>query len=289
MAVIDDLRDAPELARWRIGDELGRGGMGVVHAATDRETGEPCALKLITTGSGAGALVRREIENSRRLDHPNVVRTHASGLVRDVAFMVMELCAHGNLAQRVRERGPLPADQAIPLITQVLAGLEYAHAAPLTATDAHGREVDVAGLVHRDVKPQNILLAGEVAKVADFGLAKAFQLAGLSGLTHTGASAGTPAYMPRQQVIDFKYAAPAVDVWAAAASLYFALTAHTPRDFVPGKDPWLTAWRSRPVPVRDRGVPMPDRLATLLDEALADDPELRFGTAAEFRAELEAM
>ncbi|TVT55841.1 serine/threonine protein kinase [Amycolatopsis rhizosphaerae] len=291
MAFVDDLRDVPELAQWLIGEEIGRGGMGVVYAATDQDTGEPCALKIITTGPDAAAHVRREIENSRQLEHPNIVRTHAGGLVRDIPYMALELCAHGNLAQRVREQGPLPADQAVSLITQVLAGLEYAHAAPVTATDAHGGRVDTVGLVHRDVKPQNILLAGagDVAKVADFGLAKAFQLAGLSGLTRTGSSAGTPAFMPRQQVIDFKYATPAVDVWAAAASLYFALTAHTPRDFRPGKDPWLTAWRSRPVPLRQRGVPVPDRLATLLDEALADDPDLRFGTATELRAALEAI
>ncbi len=288
MAAVDDLRDAPELARWWIGAELGRGGMGVVYEATERETGEPCALKIITLGPDAAAQVRRELDNSRQLDHPNVVRTHAAGLVGDIPYLAMELCPHGNLGQRVRERGPLPAGEAVPLIRQVLGGLEYAHTAPVTATDVHGCEVEATGLVHRDIKPPNILLAGDTAKIADFGLAKAFQLAGLSGLTRTGSSAGTPAFMPRQQVIDFKYATPAVDVWAAAASLYFALTAHAPRDFRPGRDPWVTAWRSRPVPIRDRGVEVPARLADLLDEALADDPELCFATAMELRVALDA-
>ena len=289
MSVIDDIREAPELHRWLIGAELGHGGMGIVYHATDRETGERCALKILTAGADAAAHVRREIENSRRLEHPNIVRTHASGLASGIPYLAMELCPHGNLVTRVRERGPLPAEQAVPLITQVLAGLEYAHAAPVTAIDVRGRQVETNGLVHRDIKPPNILLAGagDIAKVADFGLAKAFHLAGLSGLTHTGNSAGTPAFMPRQQVIDFKYATPAVDVWAAAATLYFALTAHTPRDFRPDRDPWLTAWRGRRVPIRDRGVPVPARLATTLDEALADDPELRYGTAAELRAALE--
>lgn len=288
MSVIDDVRDAPELSRWLIGAELGRGGMGVVYEATDRETGEPCALKILTTGAAAGH-VRREVENSRQLEHPNIVRTGAAGVVRDVAYLAMELCSAGSLGQLVRERGPLPAEQAVPLITQVLAGLEYAHTVPITVTDVGGRWVEANGLVHRDVKPSNILLTGvgDTVKVADFGLAKAFQLAGLSGLTRTDSAAGTPAFMPRQQVIDFKYASPAVDVWAAAASLYFALTAHTPRDFRPGRDPWLTAWRSRPVPIGERGVPVPERLAATLDDALADDPELRFVTAAELRAALD--
>jgi serine/threonine protein kinase len=293
MAVIDDIREAPELRRWLVGAEIGHGGMGIVYHATDQQTGEPCALKILAAGADASAHMQREIENSRRLNHPNIVRTHTGGLVGEVPYLVMEFCPHGNLDAQVRERGPLPVEQAVPLITQVLAGLEYAHTAPVTAADVQGRWVETTGLVHRDVKPANILLAGAgdtamTAKVADFGLAKAFQLAGLSGVTHTGSSAGTPAFMPRQQVIDFKYATPAVDVWAAAASLYYALTAHTPRDFRPDRDPWLTAWRGRLVPIRDRGVQVPARLATTLDEALADDPELRFVTAAELRTALEA-
>ena len=78
-----------------------------------------------------------------------------------------------------------------------------------------------------------------VAKVGDYGLSKAFDLAGLSGQTCTGAVAGTPAFLPRQQVINFKYARPEVDVWAAAAFLYYLLTVRPPREFPPGMDPWL--------------------------------------------------
>lgn len=290
MSLVDEIRAAPELRRWSIGTELGRGGMGTVYHATDRETGEPCALKILSAGTDAAAHVRREMDNSRLLEHPNIVRTHATGLVGGTAYLAMELCPHGDLGTRVREGGPLPAAQAVALFVQVLGGLAYAHTAPVTAIDVAGRRIEATGLVHRDVKPANILLAGagDTAKIADFGLAKAFQLAGLSGLTHTGSSAGTPAFMPRQQVLDFKYASPAVDVWAAAASLYFALTGYPPRDFRAGRDPWLTAWRGRLVPIRERGVPVPARLATTLDEALAEEPGPRFGTAGGLRAALEA-
>jgi serine/threonine protein kinase len=293
MLDIDRIREAPELRRWSIGAELGRGGMGVVHAAADRDSGAPCAIKFVLPGMQAetAALVAREITNSRYLDHPNVVRAHDSGRVGETPFVVMELCAHGSLSDRVADRGPLPPDEAVPLILDTLAGLRYAHMAPVTVPTIHGDETEATGLVHRDIKPPNILLAGAgaTAKVADFGLAKAFQVAGLSGLTRTGTTAGTPAFMPRQQVVDFKYATPAVDVWAAAASLYFALTATPPRDFTPGRDPWVTAYRTRPVPVRERGVPLPDRLADLLDAALVDDPEPAFTNAGELAGALREV
>ena len=122
--------------------------------------------------------------------------------------------------------GTLPADEVVRIGRQALAGLAY----------AHGR-----GVVHRDLKPHNLFLteAGPArqVKVGDFGLAKAFDAAGLSGLTRTGRAAGTPSFVPRQQVIDFKNAKPEVDVWALAATLYALLTGRPPRDFPPGRDP----------------------------------------------------
>jgi hypothetical protein len=96
--------------------------------------------------------------------------------------------------------------------------------------------------------------------------------------------------MPRQQVVDFKYATPAVDVWAVRPSLYFAVTGSTPRVFRPGGDPWRAVWQTRPVPVRERGVAVPAaRWPTSWNEAPADDAELRFATIAELRTALEAQ
>ena len=92
--------------------------------------------------------------------------------------------------------------------------------------------------------------AGEdvVVKIGDYGLAKAFDLAGMSGLSATGAAAGTPVFMPRQQLIDYKYAKPPVDVWAMAASLYYMLTLKYPRDFEKGKDPWQIVLQTDAIP-----------------------------------------
>jgi serine/threonine-protein kinase len=160
----------------------------------------------------------------------------------------------------------------------VLLGLEYAHG---------------QGVVHRDLKPSNIFLTapgpGQLAKVGDYGLAKAFDLASLSGLTVTGDRAGTMAFMPRQQLINFKKAKPEVDVWAAAASLYFLLTGRFPRDFPPGEDPVQVVLRTSRQPIRQRNASIPPRLAEVIDEALVDEPRIPFRTAAELRQALEQV
>jgi serine/threonine protein kinase len=123
-----------------------------------------------------------------------------------------------------------------------------------------------------------------IAKVGDYGLAKAFDLAGLSGQTLTGTQAGTPAFMPRQQLLDFKYARPEVDVWAAAACLYNMLTGSFPRDFT--GDPFLAILQNNPVPIRQRDVNIPQALAEVIDLALVEKPEIYFKTAAEFKQAL---
>src|SRR5690606_35330183 len=113
----------------------------------------------------------------------------------------------------------------------------------------------------RDLKPQNLFLAASggsrVVKVADVGLAKAFASAGLSGHTRTGTVAGTPVFMPRQQVINFKYSKPEVDVWAMAATFYHMLTGVFPRDFYAHQDPWQTVLNTNPVPIRKRDASIP--------------------------------
>jgi serine/threonine-protein kinase len=126
-----------------------------------------------------------------------------------------------------------------------------------------------------------------VAKVADFGLAKSFEAAGLSGLTATGSAAGSPWFMPRQQVINFLYAKPDVDVWAVAASLYNMLTGRFPRNFPPGKDPWRVVLESASVPIQNHLPSIPAKLARVIDHALIDQPEIPIKTAAELKRQLK--
>ena len=182
----------------------------------------------------------REAENTEALDHPNVVRFWDSGCAEGTFFFTLEYCDGGSLDQRIKEcGGRLPVDEATTITLQALDGLEYAHRAEIPYVKLAGGSVGRGyGLVHRDLKPHNIFLSGtgssRIVKIGDFGLAKAFDLAGLSGQTATGSAAGTPYFMPRQQVVNFKYAKPEVDVWAMAATLYFMLTGSVPRQLRAG-------------------------------------------------------
>jgi serine/threonine-protein kinase len=119
-------------------------------------------------------------------------------------------------------------------------------------------------------------------------LAKAFDLAGLSGQTRTGSAAGKPYFLPRQQVINFKYAKPEVDVWAAAASFYFMITGQPPRNFPEGKDPWQVVLQTPAVPIRQRDSGILKRLAKVIDLALIDRPAIPFQSAAECKRALES-
>jgi serine/threonine protein kinase len=147
--------------------------------------------------------------------------------------------------------------------------------------------------VHRDLKPDHLLLTGPasapVVKISDFGLAKAFDLAGYSGYTQTGLRAGTAGFMPRQQAEDFKYSQPDFDVWAMAATLYQLLTGRLPREFPPGMHPMLVVLERPVVPIRQRDASVSQPLANLLDEALIDTPSIRIQTATEFKQRLRAI
>jgi serine/threonine protein kinase len=164
---------------------------------------------------------------------------------------------------------------ALGLAVGALEGLAAAHS---------------AGFVHRDIKPDNLLLAEDgSAKLADFGLAKSFQQAGLSGMTATGAVAGTFFFMPREQLTNFREVRPVSDVWSMAATLYYLLTAEYVRDFDSKPDPLAVILRGGVVPIRDRDPFLPDDLAAVIDRGLRDDPHLRYPTAGEFVAALRGV
>jgi eukaryotic-like serine/threonine-protein kinase len=283
---------------YRIVRELGRGGMGAVYLACHDTTGNEVALKIMLPQVAANPWNRdrflREAANSRPLTHPNLVRLHDLGCSQGIFFFTMDYCSGGNAAQLVKQRGgPLGVHEAVPIILQTLAGLEYAHQAEIPLVRrADGSYGAGRGLVHRDVKPHNIFLSGsgpdQIAKLGDYGLAKAFDAAGLSGMSATGALAGTPVFMPREQLINFKYAKPEVDVWSTAASLYFLLTGKYPREFPGGEDPWQVVLRTMAIPIRERNPSIPVPLAQVIDMALVDDPEIPFKTAAELRQVLES-
>ncbi|MFE4663466.1 protein kinase [Streptomyces sp. NPDC056716] len=278
---------------YQLLQELGRGGQGVVHLAREEETGELLALKTLVApvevSSSARAEFLREFAITQALRHRNVVTCHGGGAHGSTFYFTSEYCRLGSVADwAARSGGRLSVEHAVGITLHTLRGLDHAHSAQVPVRLADGTLTTRRGVVHRDIKPQNLLLTGDRArmtlKIADFGLAKAFDSAGLSGHTLTGALGGSVAFMPRGQVIDFKYARPDADLWAVTACLYWMLTGKTPRDFPPGAEPVGIVLHEPPVPVRERLPSLPRRLADLIDTALVDRPHITLTTASDLGA-----
>ncbi|MEI7733219.1 MAG: protein kinase [Verrucomicrobiota bacterium] len=276
--------------------ELGKGGMGAVYLAQNTANNEYVALKVmlprVAVEPRAKMAFLREIENTAALKHQNIVAFRNSGCSSGSYYFALEFCNCGSVDKLMLSRGgKLSVDEAAPIICEVLDALEYAHNAHIPSVrTANGSYAPGQGLIHRDLTPHNILLHEEdgmrTAKIADFGLSKAFNQAGMTGFTRTGDAAGKPLYMPRQQVVNFKYAQPDVDVWAAAATLYAMLTGCPPRDFPQGKDVWQFVLQANAVPIRERDPAIPAKVAEVIDTALKDAPDIYFKTAAEFKKAL---
>ena len=251
---------------YRLGDELGRGGMGVVYRAVREADGRPVAVKTITPAAAAtGKQVERFLRECRilaGLDHPSVVAFRDAGEAGGVIFLAMDLVDGPDLGRVLAEQGPQGVRTAVRVICQVLGGLAHAHA---------------KGFVHRDIKPTNVLVGRDgtkrVAKLADFGLARVYEASRLSGLTLQGETGGTPAFMAPEQVTHYRQVRPAADQYSAAAALYKLLTDRYPRRGSAGRlpsSPGCTRPCSGPSPTRPwcrvrrsavwrRGAPRPPR------------------------------
>ncbi len=286
------------LSGYKILSLIDRGGFGAVYLAEHEQTQAQVAIKLMLPHAASSKtkinMFLREIAYLRALDHPNVVEFIDIGYSEDVFFLVMEYCNGGTVDDFHNYlRRPLTVDEVMSIIYQILDGLAYTHHVPLQIQKADGEVDTMYGIVHRDLKPSNFFInkTGDeaIVKIGDYGLAKCFDMAGLSGQTVTGNNAGTPVFMCRQQLLNFKYSKPEVDIWAVAASLYYLLTGYFPRDFE-GSDP-LKAILSNPiVPIHQRGVDIPSRLAAVIDKALDEgngSQPLAFGSATELQRALK--
>jgi serine/threonine-protein kinase len=259
---------------YQILHELGRGGMGVVYAALDRRLGRTVALKTLHAGPAASspeavARFRAEAEAVARIRHPGIVGIHEIGEHAGLPYFALEYCEGGPLSARLGGRPQNPRRSAA-LLAAVARAVQAAHE---------------AGVVHRDLKPANILLdARGEAKVADFGLAKRSDSA---GMTKSGAMLGTPAYMAPEQMTDFRRAGPAADVYSLGAILYECLTGRPP--FLAENDVHAVylATSTEPVPVRRLQPKVPADLETVCLRCLSKEPAGRYRSAAALADDLE--
>ena len=249
--------------RYEIADEMGRGGYSIVYRARDRRIGADVAIKLLVPPPAAARLarerLRREVQAVRQLSHPNIVAVYDVVDDGPWSFVVMEYVPGPDLAVRVRQRGPLDSDAAARLGRDVTAALAAAHR---------------LGILHRDVKPQNILLAPDGrARLTDFGSAR---LAGQETVTQTGGLVGTADYAAPEQLAGGRGDARS-DEYALGVTLYYALTGELPAR-VPSRG-GAAAGRDGHRP-RRRRPDLPIWLDDIVARATMPDPDDRFPAIA---------
>jgi ketosteroid isomerase-like protein len=258
---------------FRIESIAGRGGMGVVYRAVQLDLGRPVALKLIAADRAADPAFRERFQRESRLaaliDHPNVVPVHGAGEADGQLYLVMRYVPGTDLHRLLKCDGPLPPERAAAIVAQVAAALDAAHA---------------AGLVHRDVKPANVLIAGEHAYLGDFGLTRL--LSSEEQLTETGQWLGTTDFSSPEQLQGERVDARA-DVYSLGCVLHAALlgTPPYPRSTVPAT---LLAHLQEPPP-RPSEAGAPGGFDRVMARALAKAPADRYPSAGDLgRAALAA-
>ena len=270
--------------RYTIEAVIGRGGMSLVFRALDQRLGRPVALKVVSLPASGHAAraelrqrLRREAASSARIPpHPNVVQVYDYGTDEklDVDFIVMELLEGRDLKQVIHDAAPTQ-EQAVRILREAARGLAAGHR---------------AGLVHRDVKPANVFLSGAgslgVAKILDFGIAKALELSPDDDLTQTGAVPHSPAYASPEQMHGSRQITPASDVYQLGLVAYELLTGE--RAFTEVDRERIRSGAELPLPERGRWHAVDPALRGFVARSLHPDPERRFADAEAFVVALSA-
>ena len=274
MAVSDSLIDTLFDGRYRIQRKLGAGGMADVYLAEDQELGRRVAIKILN-GRHANddqfiERFRREAKNAAALNHPNIVSIYDRGEAEDTYYIAMEFLDGRSLKELIVGRGAAPINVAIEYARQILSALRFAH--------RHG-------IVHRDIKPHNVLVDGEGrVKVTDFGIARA----GTSQMTETGSIVGTAQYLSPEQARGGEVD-PRSDLYSLGVVLYELLTGKTPFD---GDTPVEIAMKhlsNAPKPPSKLRPEVPPQLDKVVLRALAKNPDERYQSADEMEADLERV
>jgi serine/threonine-protein kinase len=268
-------RDAMVAGRYRIESRLGSGGMSTVHLAFDERLERYVAVKLLAEHLASDpafvSRFQREALAAARLIHPNIVQVFDSGLDehRDQHYIVMEFIDGQSCAEILRERGWLTVEETLPVVLGACAGLDYAHR---------------KGVVHRDVKPGNLLLGVDRAvKLADFGIAKATEQ---SSITQIGSVLGTAAYLAPEQGRG-EEAGPPADIYALGVVTYQLLSGRLPFEGASLTELAIRQQREPPARLDELVAAVSPELAAAVDVALRIDPRLRYPTAAEMARALD--
>jgi eukaryotic-like serine/threonine-protein kinase len=265
-------------AHYELDCEIGRGGMGIVYRARDRRLKRQVAIKLLPPELAFRSEIKsrflREAETAAQLSHPSIVPIYTVDEQEQLVFFVMAYVSGDNLAKRLHERGVLTIDETRRILRDVADALAYAHE---------------QGVVHRDIKPDNILLDASTGRpmVTDFGIARAMDSSGDSRLTATGMAIGTPAYMSPEQAAGEREIDGRSDLYSLGILGYQMLTGDPP--FTASSTPAMLVKHisERPVPVEQRRADVPTDLARSIMTLLEKEPSNRFPNARALVAALD--
>jgi serine/threonine-protein kinase len=275
--------DVPVIPGYRLFEQIGTGDLGVVFRAQRQSDGEECALKVLSRNEQADEVTLdaflRQVAVLNRVQHPHIVRSLDMGSVGNYVYFATEYVKTldwSHLVDRLSDEKRVRA--ACVLMTQILAALNFAH---------------TRSIVHRDIKPGNILIARRVkslsAKLADFGLAKEYTMAGMSQMTRDGDVLGSLPFMSPDQFLNSREARPTCDIYSAGATLYWMLTGHEPISMDNQVSKFLAILETPPTPIREYNSVVPESLAMIVHRALEKSPQRRFATAAEMCYQLKAF
>ena len=267
-------------ANYELESEVGRGGMGIVYCARDRRLKREIAIKVLPPELSFRADIRqrflREAETAAQLSHPNIVPIYTVEEKDNLVYFVMAYIAGDNIGQRLALHGPMPAVEVRRVLREVADALAY----------AHNRNV-----VHRDIKPDNIILDEETgrAMVTDFGIARALTDTGDSRLTATGMAIGTPAYMSPEQSAGDRAIDGRSDLYSLGVVGYQMLCGQPP--FTANNTPSMLVKHlsERPIPVDERWPDLPQDLSRAVMMCLEKDPADRFPSASAFALALSGV
>jgi serine/threonine-protein kinase len=262
---------------YRIEREVGAGGMATVYLASDLKHGRQVALKVLraelTAAMGTDRFPR-EIQIIAQLQHPHIVPLYDSGEAGGFLYYVMPFVDGESLRARLASAGPMSVNEAVRLLREITDALAYAHA---------------RGIVHRDIKPDNVMLSGRHAAVTDFGVAKALRVSAGDSLTTVGIAVGTPQYMAPEQATAEANIDQRVDIYALGVLGYEMLTGKPLFDAPTAQGQLMAHVLEQPKDIRERRAEVPALLAETLLKCVAKDPADRWQSADELLVQLDQI